>query len=499
MAINTYRDFVVEARDAQKDANGLRGFTVRVLYPGQGQPIPRTIPETLEFQLQQLSNRTLAPEAIITLGVALANLILPADIPNDGRQFFEQIRAGLGAEQGLRLRLQLDPSLERIPWEYVYIQQASGEKDHTGFLALDPRISIVRQEALTLDNALDAPPHPRRLLVVLASPADPCYPPLQLAQEKAYIQNAVTGIPGLQTDFLEDPTIQKLGDALQSNVDIFHFAGHGNFAPTGLSATPGVLTGQGEIILVDDTKHPVPLPADQLAVNLHNRGTQLAVLGACRTAQRDDMNIWSGVVAALMEVGLPSAVAMQYKIADGTGIEFSRSFYHALTAGLPLDTAISAARLAIFNKWHAQRDDPDLARYWCDWGVPVLYLRIPYDQVFALPTILNPAVRQGAADQAVAVVNQRLKLVLGEVVGQDIEQLTAGINVVTTQEVDTVGLTGKVTGQHIHAMSGGQASVDQTADTVRGKLVGTIMGNFNRSPSTGLAHPTDVCSLATED
>lgn len=465
----------------QKDESGLHGFTVQIDYPVQGQPIARSVPPKLETRMRALSNRDLSPSEIISLGEDLAALLLPADVPNDGRALYERQLAGLQQDQelGLRLRLVLDPSLQRIPWEYMYIQVGGGEKDNTGFLALDPRISIVRHEAMPIAGTLDTSAHPRRLLVVLAGPDDPRYPALQLPKEKERIQQAVEGLSGLHADYVDDATTQALSDALlKENTDIFHFAGHGDFERTGYSTTPGVITGQGEVILVDESKHAVPMRADQLAVNLRSRGVQLVVLGACKTAQRDDANIWSGVVAALMEAGIPCAVAMQYKIADSTGLEFSRNFYHALAAGLPLDAAVGAARLAIFNKWNAVLGNPELAGYWCDWGAPVLYLRTGYDQVFALPTIVDPVERETMSNEALVQVGIRAKIVRGEITGFKGDEVTSGGRVDADIEAGDVEAGGKVVGADVGRVgAGGGVSVKETAGTVSGSLTGATIGS----------------------
>ncbi len=75
-------------------------------------------------------------------------------------------------------------------------------------------------------------------------------------------------------------------------------------------------------------------------MNLRGCGVQLA-LGACQTGRRDEQTVWSGVVAALMQAGIPATVAMQYTIWDDSAMAFSRHFYQALLAGLPLDQAVS--------------------------------------------------------------------------------------------------------------------------------------------------------------
>ena len=61
------------------------------------------------------------------------------------------------------------------------------------------------------------------------------------------------------------------------------------------------------------------------------------------------MNVWSGVAPALMRAGIPGAVAMQYEVYDDSATAFARRFYQSLAAGLSLDEAVAAGRLAILN------------------------------------------------------------------------------------------------------------------------------------------------------
>jgi hypothetical protein len=59
---------------------------------------------------------------------------------------------------------------------------------------------------------------------------------------------------------------------------------------------------------------------------------------------------------------------MQYSMYDDTAIKFSREFYRTLAVGLPIDTAVSEARRAIYMDCGVERRD---------WGIPVLFTRAP--------------------------------------------------------------------------------------------------------------------------
>ncbi|MCL5998486.1 MAG: CHAT domain-containing protein [Chloroflexi bacterium] len=350
------------------------------LTPGVGESSESaigTVPASLPRLLQQLEDRRLGVPEIIELGEVLAQILFPAPVRDLLIRSLDRLETG----QGLRLRLQLTPSLFSIPWEYLYLQRGRGEKDAVGFLALDPRISIVRHQPLPAPAPLDRTPQLRRLLVVMASPESDQYAPLDLARERAIFEAIRDNIPGLNIDYLEQATIDRLTNALASDTDIVHFAGHGDFERTGLGKHPFSSVGKGVVVFVSDGNHPDLVTADQFAVNLGGRGVQLVVLGACQTGRRDRENVWSSVAAALMERGIPAAIAMQDTIWNESAVAFSRGFYQALAVGLILDEAVCAGRLAVFNRWHPLREDIEHRGAWRDWGVPVLYLRPQQDLV----------------------------------------------------------------------------------------------------------------------
>jgi len=76
----------------------------------------------------------------------------------------------LGGQEGLRLRLRLPDELSDFPWEYMYIQDIRGERTSSSFLALDPRISIVPDMAISVPPDGFGAPSLRRILVGIASP-----------------------------------------------------------------------------------------------------------------------------------------------------------------------------------------------------------------------------------------------------------------------------------------------------------------------------------------
>jgi CHAT domain len=414
MVITKYYDFVIGVDNINRDGSNVRQFSVRVWESPAGESQAAesvTIPVKLERNLNRLEKRDLDKRDIINLGEDLAELLLP----NQARKLFVSSLDKLQPDEGLRLRLMLAPVLANIPWEYIYIhnsiekkenQDLTDEESSIGFCALNPKISIVRHEPLPIGVKLNVAAKTRRLLAALASPQDE--PPLDVAKERTNIESALIGIPGIESEFLENTTVELLNNKLIPGADIFHFAGHGEFKQSALDS------GGGYIVLLGEDGKSSRISAELLAINLRDRGVQLVVLGACETGRRDEQNAWSGVVTSLMRAGIPATVAMQYKIKDENAIKFSQSFYKALAVGLPLDQAVSSGRIAVFNYCESLKEEQQRQSFWRDWGVPVLYCRSKEN--FVLPAAMDDSQRETLADDLevgnnTAVLNDKTRII----------------------------------------------------------------------------------------
>jgi CHAT domain len=397
MVITKYYDFVIGVDNINRDGSNVRQFSVRVWESPAGESQAAetvSMPVKLQRNLNKLEKRDLDKRDIINLGEDLAELLLPSQ----ARKLFISSLDKLQSDEGLRLRLMLDPVLANVPWEYLYIQDSIEKKENQdladqetciGFCALNPKISIVRHEPLPIGVKLNVAAKTRRLLAALASPQDE--PPLDVAKERTNIESALKGIPGIESEFIENTTVELLNNKLISGADIFHFAGHGEFKQSALDS------GGGYIVLLGEDGKSSRISAEQLAINLRDHGVQLVVLGACETGRRDEQNAWSGVVTSLMRAGIPATVAMQYKIKDENAIKFSQSFYKALALGYPLDQAVSSGRIAVFNYCESLKDEQQRQSLWRDWGVPVLYCRSKEN--FVLPAAMDDSQRETLADE----------------------------------------------------------------------------------------------------
>lgn len=453
-----YDDVILEASDAEivrtDDKRRSGKFNVRVLKSPAGEMTPeQVIPveydhKALQTTLLRLEKRYLDRAGLIALGRVLALLLLPPRREGDTvgiRELFATSLAQVGQDRGLRLRLRLPPFLSALPWEYIYVDRAGSGEGMDGFLALDPRVAIIRHEPLPAPAALPQVRGNIKVVIALASATG--LPPLDLAAEKANLEQAFGTMAGLDSILLEDATLDEVQVAIP-NAGIFHFAGHGVFARE-MGELPGIYTGTGALALDDQQ-----VEAEELGINLRGNGVRLAVLSGCETGRRDGVNVWSGIAPVLAKAGIPAVVAHQYSILDKSAIAFGRQFYQALVGGLPVERAMVAGRIAAYNA------DPQGR----DWGVPVLYLRAENGQIFG--GAADEEVRQQAQETAEVDVSIRVREVAagGEVLGAEVLKMLAGRLAV---RVVVNGIVyGKVVGATFEQLGGGKTEVDMDIDKV---------------------------------
>ena len=387
------------------------------------------------------------------IGRGLSVLILPIDNVPGKASIREMLARRLltAAGKGVRLRLRLPRILAGLPWEYTYVDRAGGD-GMDGFLALDPRVAFVRDEVF---GTLPVTPVSGDLRVVVALASAPDLARLDLAAELRIISTAMNGVPGATLTAVENATLAKLQAAVPG-AHIFHFAGHGDFARE-MGDLPGTYTGTGVLAFQDQR-----VDAEQLGINLRGQQIRLAVLAGCETGRREGLSVWSGIAPALTKVDIPAVVANQYSIKDTSAIAFSERFYQALAGGLPLEDAVAAGRLAVYNQ------DPDGR----DWGVPVLYLRAANGHLFE--GVTNPALREQARSAAQADIVVRTGKVgpHGVVYGAKLHEAFEGkLSIsVTTGDVD-----GEVIGV-VKSAAGGATSVNVTTGDVSGQVTGAVFG-----------------------
>ncbi|WP_392476500.1 CHAT domain-containing protein [Nostoc sp. C110] len=382
MTDKKYVDFNLQLQRLNADTNK---FEVAVLPSSEieGTREPTSVSydfDEFHYDLKDLEDKKINLGDLIGLGKKLADRLLPV---GKVRELFQQAISKAGSDDGVRLRLWIrGHKLAQIPWEYSYLSlqtsQDDGE-DRNNFLVLNPKVSLVRHESLEGEYpSLQAKtPNQLGLVMAFANVQDQKYRPLKLEKEKKGIEEALQEFEGksvkLDWEASENSTFESLRSVLQKKKpDIFHFAGHGDF----IEFDEG--KGVGSIVLLEnlETKASKLLPADALARELSAAGVRVAILGACRTGRRDGVSAWTGVAPALIKMGIPVVVAMQYEVKDGAAIAFSKWFYTSLVNGLSIDEAVAVARRAMLD---ASKDEDNL-----EWGVPVVYMR-SRDSILILP------------------------------------------------------------------------------------------------------------------
>ncbi len=437
-----YREMTVEASNVETlkiDKKPRVSFRVRV----SASPTRAMMPDdalvvqydrdSVNGMLTNLEDEKLSAEGVKAFGQALGLMLFPEGLP---REILSENLNTLGADGALRIRLILPPLLASLPWEFIYVDRVEPAGDVDGFLALDPRVSIVRYEPHALAN----PPAPLegeiKVVAAFAAAEDA---PLDVEREQKIIERALARQPGVSFAALPDATLEEIQKAIPGAA-VFHFAGH---------ASGGDDVGTGAIQLNDQN-----VSAGDVKLNLRGNGIRLAVLAGCETGRRNTKFAWKDVATALINAEIPAVVANQLSISDECAIAFSKLFYNSLAAGLPLERAVSAGRLAAYN---ADREGRD-------WGVPVLYMGKDDLTLFAGSN--DPAVRQQAAQSPEAEVKLRIRQVEkgGRVIAGELEQVLGGKLAFDVTVTETVG--GKVQGAKVKTFRAGHLAVNMSVDTV---------------------------------
>jgi WD40 repeat protein len=306
---------------------------------------------------------TTEEDTVKVFGQALFNALFTGEIRN---RFDVSLERAEQQGKGLRVKLRIQaPEIATLPWEYLYDPRTAD------YLCLDNSKPIVRYLSLPQPPQTTEVKSPLRILGMLGHAAD-----LDVDEEKLLVEKSLQGLQqrGLvELKWVEGHTWRDLQKALrpgQGTYHIFHFIGHGGFDES---------NEEGLIELTDEDGKTQNLRATQLAHLLRNhRSLKLVILNACEGARGSNTNLFSGTAAILVQKAIPAVLAMQYEITDRAAIEFSRTFYEALADGVPLEVAVSEARVAINVGINNS----------LEWGTPVLYTRLLDGVLFelAIPT-----------------------------------------------------------------------------------------------------------------
>ena len=195
---------------------------------------------------------------------------------------------------------------------------------------------------------------PLRVLQVVASPHD--LPPLDVQRAS----EALNQVENIVVERLSQPTYRAMRRQLRKKrYHVLHFDGHGM-----------VENGQNVLYFQDKRGKSVPVTVVALQKALGNQ-VDLVVLNACQGAKITGPRVFNSLAPALIAVGIPAVVGMQFSILDQSAGDFIEAFYEAVANLEPLTQAIAEARgeLDLSNEWY----------------IPTLYLRSsdPIGRLFA--------------------------------------------------------------------------------------------------------------------
>lgn len=296
---------------------------------------------------------------VLDFGQALFDALLTGEVRSRYDVSWDRARS---RGRGLRFRLRLaDAALATLPWEFLY-NAALGE-----FLVLSKQSPLIRYLELPQSLRPQVVPPPLRILGMIASPKN--LDTLDVDVEKQRLEDAVADLQAkglVELVWLKGQSRRSLQRAMRRGPwHIFHFIGHGGFSRE---------QDEGIVAFADRNGQVQTTTATGLARLIGDHSSlRLVVLNSCDGGQGGE-DVFSSTASILVRRGLPCVVAMQYEITDRAAIEFSRTFYEAIVDGLPIESAVTEARIAI---------SVNLPRS-LEWGTPVVFSHAPDGILFDL-------------------------------------------------------------------------------------------------------------------
>jgi len=373
-------------------------------------------PETVSLDRNRLSpfldifagSSKIETEVIVGLvaagGRELGSILFPEQVIGMLIRSLERI----DPECGLRVRLCLDSELSDLPWEYLILPQAAGLKAPGGFLALDARVSLVRE-----------PPQPgkerprlQKKQRLLFFGTRYCYSDgidrFECAKERDTLLNALDPAASFldaKAVLSNETDCQTALMRSKTSIDIFHYSGHVD-----------VENGNGYLIAgdLDAISHKSQrLYASTLGPLLRRAGTTIAVFSACNSGK------WE-FVGPLLQSGLSVVVAAQGMVYVDVALAFCQRLYSALAVGLSLDEAVTWARLHLLEPGVL-----DEALQW-QWGIFKIHMQTPQAVLFPRPRVPKVAEQQNAARQARQLTVINVTQHIETIQGGEVTALSAG-------------------------------------------------------------------------
>lgn len=345
---------------------------IRILAPAEPDapyPVELSLPEWRAFDqvFLTLDLATLAQELEPrAYGEALGRLLFADNVL--GKHYHETLAAVRGRGEGLHVRLECNlPELHAVHWERI-LHQLDGEWIPLGSTAISPFSRYI--PARQWDRPLPIAQRPLRILAIIAAPDDLNDYGLDpiAAQEREALHTLLDALPETEVTYLESktanlPTLTNLRDGLGDGFHIVHMLCHGASLPT-----------DTVLYLEHDNGAVDPVEGARLveAFKVCQQPPALCFLAACESAKRTSSDAFVPLGPALVEDGgVQAVVAMSARVGQQTARQFSQQFYDRLLAHGIVDLATNQARAMVQDQW--------------DWGAPVLFSRLPDNQLIDFP------------------------------------------------------------------------------------------------------------------
>lgn len=289
-----------------------------------------------------------------------------------GHDYREAMAAIRGQDKDLTVRLRLDdPELHEIRWERLH-HPLRGKFRPIAITAATPFSRYILAEEWKRPRPIAE--RPLRVLVIIASPEDLAtysLSPIDEA-ERQHVHAIFDGLTGIQLTYLETgterlPTVENISRELMSGYHLVHFVCH------------GAKTARGPVLYLETEAGKVDsVPAHQLTSNFSalRQPPQFCFLAACESAAQSRSDGFVPLGPQLIaDGGVTAVVAMSEQVTVATAMTFTEQFYIRLLQHGQVDLAINEARALVQHRW--------------DWSVPVLFSRLPDNQLLALSEVVT--------------------------------------------------------------------------------------------------------------
>jgi len=362
--ITDYSDFVIHAK-----RRSLKIVDVSVSLSPSGKtekPVAVSFTDTESQKIQEsfcMSNpgqpgrMKITAEEATELGKQLAVILFPPII----FKLFTQSLAAMVTKPntGLRIRLALDESLVNLPWEYLYRPDRLNSEGISGFLLLDPAISLVRENS---NPNISLPPiKGRQQLNFVGTLWEDDKDLWEVKKEYELLKIALKPVSQYISENYMNASELGIEKNLSPDTAIFHYAGHCDFDKSGRGYIMRKIKNSSTL----DIKNRIYI--DDVAALLRNTQTRLVVLSACNSG-------FSPIIRPLLKEGIPAIIGINGLVASQSTIEFCTKLYESLSVGLTLDEAVNRARMHVLE-WGSK-----LGLF--DWGLYMVYMPSPDAVIF---------------------------------------------------------------------------------------------------------------------